>query len=45
MVTGVFVLVVLALAVAALGVWLGAGTRPQAALTTCVASVGGALSA
>ncbi|CAM5297418.1 carbonate dehydratase [Streptomyces purpurascens] len=36
-VAGVFVPVVLALAVTALGFWLGAGADPQAALTACVA--------
>ncbi|MGW3147072.1 heavy metal translocating P-type ATPase [Streptomyces sp. NPDC001177] len=34
---GVFVPVVLALAVTALGFWLGAGADPQAAVTACVA--------
>ncbi|MFD8007269.1 heavy metal translocating P-type ATPase [Streptomyces mirabilis] len=36
-VAGVFVPVVLALAVTALGFWLGAGADPQAAVTACVA--------
>ncbi|MFE0508807.1 heavy metal translocating P-type ATPase [Streptomyces sp. NPDC058964] len=36
-VAGVFVPVVLALAVTALGFWLGAGADPQAAVTSCVA--------
>ncbi|MFH8342416.1 heavy metal translocating P-type ATPase [Streptomyces sp. AM6-12] len=36
-VAGVFVPVVLALAVATLGFWLGAGAEAQAALTACVA--------
>lgn len=36
-VAGVFVPVVLALAVTALGFWLGAGADPQAAITACVA--------
>ncbi|MEU6465357.1 heavy metal translocating P-type ATPase [Streptomyces sp. NPDC046976] len=36
-VAGVFVPVVLALAVTVLGFWLGAGADPQAALTACVA--------
>ncbi|MFJ3895401.1 heavy metal translocating P-type ATPase [Streptomyces sp. NPDC090083] len=36
-VAGVFVPVVLAIAVAVLGFWLGAGADPQAALTACVA--------
>ncbi|MEU7423760.1 heavy metal translocating P-type ATPase [Streptomyces sp. NPDC040750] len=36
-VAGVFVPVVLALAVTCLGFWLGAGTDPQAAVTACVA--------
>ncbi|MFJ6086803.1 heavy metal translocating P-type ATPase [Streptomyces sp. NPDC092369] len=36
-VAGVFVPVVLALAVTTLGFWLGAGADPQAALTACVA--------
>ncbi|MFC9679616.1 heavy metal translocating P-type ATPase [Streptomyces sp. NPDC056948] len=36
-VAGVFVPVVLALAVTALGFWLGAGADPQSALTACVA--------
>ncbi|MGW3290692.1 heavy metal translocating P-type ATPase [Streptomyces sp. NPDC001002] len=36
-VAGVFVPVVLALAVTAFGFWLGAGAEPQAALTACVA--------
>ncbi|WTV81027.1 heavy metal translocating P-type ATPase [Streptomyces sp. NBC_00028] len=36
-VAGVFVPVVLALAVTALGFWLGAGAAPQAAVTACVA--------
>ncbi|MGW2651670.1 heavy metal translocating P-type ATPase [Streptomyces sp. NPDC001393] len=36
-VAGVFVPVVLALAVTCLGFWLGAGADPQAALTACVA--------
>ncbi|MER7915627.1 MULTISPECIES: heavy metal translocating P-type ATPase [unclassified Streptomyces] len=36
-VAGVFVPVVLALSVTALGFWLGAGADPQAALTACVA--------
>ncbi|MFJ9247270.1 heavy metal translocating P-type ATPase [Streptomyces sp. NPDC101776] len=36
-VAGVFVPVVLALAVTTLGFWLGAGAAPQAALTACVA--------
>ncbi|WP_329281463.1 heavy metal translocating P-type ATPase [Streptomyces sp. NBC_01451] len=38
-VAGVFVPVVLALAVTALGFWLGAGADPQAALTACVAVI------
>ncbi|WP_369167205.1 heavy metal translocating P-type ATPase [Streptomyces sp. R28] len=36
-VAGVFVPVVLALAVTVLGFWLGAGADPQAAITACVA--------
>ncbi|MEU9154284.1 heavy metal translocating P-type ATPase [Streptomyces sp. NPDC048417] len=36
-VAGVFVPVVLALAVTVLGFWLGAGAEPQAAITACVA--------
>ncbi|NEC85278.1 cation-translocating P-type ATPase [Streptomyces sp. SID12501] len=36
-VAGVFVPVILALAVTVLGFWLGAGADPQAALTACVA--------
>ncbi|WP_371573538.1 heavy metal translocating P-type ATPase [Streptomyces sp. NBC_01314] len=36
-VAGVFVPVVLALAVTVLGFWLGAGADPQAAITVCVA--------
>ncbi|MFK0121095.1 heavy metal translocating P-type ATPase [Streptomyces sp. NPDC090994] len=36
-VAGVFVPVVLAIAVTVLGFWLGAGADPQAALTACVA--------
>ncbi|WP_341870634.1 heavy metal translocating P-type ATPase [Streptomyces aquilus] len=36
-VAGVFVPVVLALAVTTLGFWLGAGADPQAAITACVA--------
>ncbi|SOD84836.1 Cu+-exporting ATPase [Streptomyces sp. Ag109_G2-15] len=36
-VAGVFVPVVLALAVTTLGFWLGAGAEPQAAITACVA--------
>ncbi|MFI5674308.1 heavy metal translocating P-type ATPase [Streptomyces cellulosae] len=36
-VAGVFVPVVMALAVTALGFWLGAGADPQAAITACVA--------
>ncbi|WP_246885846.1 cation-translocating P-type ATPase [Streptomyces sp. GESEQ-4] len=36
-VAGVFVPVVLALAVTTLGFWLGAGAEPQAAVTACVA--------
>jgi Cu+-exporting ATPase len=36
-VAGVFVSVVLALAVTALGFWLGAGADPQPAITACVA--------
>ncbi|MFJ6483613.1 heavy metal translocating P-type ATPase [Streptomyces sp. NPDC091682] len=36
-VAGVFVPVVLALAVTVLGFWLGAGAEPQAAVTACVA--------
>ncbi|MEH0423050.1 heavy metal translocating P-type ATPase [Streptomyces sp. B21-083] len=36
-VAGVFVPMVLALAVTALGFWLGAGADPQAAITACVA--------
>ncbi|MFC9635187.1 heavy metal translocating P-type ATPase [Streptomyces mirabilis] len=36
-VAGVFVPVVLTLAVTALGFWLGAGADPQAAITACVA--------
>ncbi|MER6738292.1 heavy metal translocating P-type ATPase [Streptomyces puniciscabiei] len=36
-VAGVFVPVVLALAVTALGFWLGAGADPQAAVTACLA--------
>lgn len=36
-VAGVFVPVVLALTVTALGFWFGAGTDPQAAITACVA--------
>ncbi|MGW0768955.1 heavy metal translocating P-type ATPase [Streptomyces sp. NPDC002676] len=36
-VAGVFVPVVLALAVTCLGFWLGAGAEPQAAVTACVA--------
>ncbi|WP_329140519.1 heavy metal translocating P-type ATPase [Streptomyces sp. NBC_00670] len=36
-VAGVFVPVVLVLAVTVLGFWLGAGAEPQAALTACVA--------
>ncbi|MEU1450003.1 heavy metal translocating P-type ATPase, partial [Streptomyces mirabilis] len=36
-VAGAFVPVVLALAVTALGFWLGAGADPQAAITACVA--------
>ncbi|MFE5804935.1 heavy metal translocating P-type ATPase [Streptomyces sp. NPDC056491] len=36
-VAGVFVPVVLALAVTVLGFWLGAGAAPQAAVTACVA--------
>ncbi|KRD22965.1 MULTISPECIES: cation-translocating P-type ATPase [unclassified Streptomyces] len=36
-VAGAFVPVVLALAVSALGFWLGAGAAPQAAVTACVA--------
>ncbi|MFE1980446.1 heavy metal translocating P-type ATPase [Streptomyces mirabilis] len=36
-VAGVFVPVALALAVTALGFWLGAGADPQAAITACVA--------
>ncbi|MEE1807576.1 heavy metal translocating P-type ATPase [Streptomyces sp. BE133] len=36
-VAGVFVPVVLALAITTLGFWLGAGADPQAAITSCVA--------
>ncbi|MFG1668265.1 heavy metal translocating P-type ATPase [Streptomyces sp. Y7] len=36
-VAGVFVPAVLALAVTVLGFWLGAGAKPQAAITACVA--------
>ncbi|MDQ0790873.1 Cu+-exporting ATPase [Streptomyces sp. B3I8] len=36
-VAGIFVPVVLVLAVTVLGFWLGAGAEPQAALTSCVA--------